>query len=107
MDVLRCSECVCVGDTREGCFGSALAVVDSLLAVGNALNGSGAQFTCFSGTKVQKLTQLLVAVGNALNSTVQCCCTSARWWGQRGTGLRSDGNSATFSSGCLVQKYKY
>ena len=70
MDVLRCSECECVGDTREGCFGSALAVVDSLLAVGNALNGSGAQFTCFSGTKVRKLTQLLVAVGNALNGSV-------------------------------------
>ena len=40
MDVLRCGECKCAGDTREGCFGSALAVVDSLLAVGNALNGS-------------------------------------------------------------------
>ena len=40
VDVVQCPECECLGDTRDGCFGGALAVSGPLLVVGNPLNGS-------------------------------------------------------------------
>ena len=40
VDVIQCPGCICSGNTRAGCFGSAVAVTGSLLAAGHALNGS-------------------------------------------------------------------
>lgn len=45
VDVISCPDCQCSGGKRAGCFGSAIAVAGSVLAVGHALNGSVLLYT--------------------------------------------------------------